>query len=113
MQIFAKTWYDKTLTLNVKLSDTIYDVKLMIQDKGGTPTVDHQRLVYAGKVLQNEFSLFDYNINSLSTLELWEIGASSLPGGGGDTSQELLDLDGNDPESLLLLSMIESCSVLQ
>ena len=108
MQIFAKTWYDKTLTLNVKLSDTIYDVKLMIQDKGGTPTVDHQRLVYAGKVLQNEFSLFDYNINSLSTLELWEIGASSLPGGGGggDTSQELLDLDGNDPESFVVQSDI-------
>ena len=68
-QIFVKSINGKSRTIDVTPESTIADIKRNLQEKEGIDP-NQQRLIFAGKNLEDTRTLADYNINQDSTLHL-------------------------------------------
>ena len=67
---FVKTLSGKTITLDLNGNDTVLDIKRKIQNKEGTSSIEHQRIFYAGRQLEDNKTILDYQIKSEATFHL-------------------------------------------
>ena len=69
MQIFIKIYYGPMFIIDVNVTDTIEDVKKIIQEKKNIPP-ENQMLIFAEKTLEDDRTLADYNIQKQSVFFL-------------------------------------------
>ena len=69
MQIFVKTLTGKNITLDVNPTDTVQHLKNQLHDREAIPQ-EQQRLIFAGKQLDDNRQLSDYNMQKDATIHL-------------------------------------------
>jgi len=100
MQVFVNGIAAKTVALNVEANHSVESVKAQLHTRTSLRP-EEQRLIFAGKQLQDGRALADYGIQRNSTLFL----SMSLPGGGkkkkkGKKKKEAIRLEDMDPNSI-------------
>jgi ubiquitin C len=75
MQIFVKTSYGKTITIEVDSTYTIYNIKTKVQEKERIAP-DLQRLIFGCKQLEDGLTVADCHIRKESTLHLFPLSAT-------------------------------------
>ena len=68
-KMFVKTLTGKIITLDVETSDSVESLKFQVYGKAGIPA-KQQRLIFAGKQLEDGSTLSDYGIQRESTVDL-------------------------------------------
>lgn len=68
-QIFVKSITGQTRTIEVQNTDTVRSIKEKISEKEGV-SADQQRLIFAGKNLEDDKQVQDYNLGKDSTIHL-------------------------------------------
>lgn len=69
-QIFIKTMTGKVKSMEIKSSDTILDIKKKIEFEEGIP-VYQQKFIFHGKIIEDEKSAADCNIQKESTIHFY------------------------------------------
>lgn len=69
MQIFVKNLMGKSIAIDIEPTETIRQIKDKIEQQEAIPQGE-QRLIFAGKGLQDNHSASDYNIRANSTVHM-------------------------------------------
>jgi len=85
-ELFIKTLTGQTITLSCRLSDYVFGLKLLLEEKESIPP-KQQKMIFSGKLLENMKTLADYNIRQHSTIHL----ILSIKGGMFHISSAKLD----------------------